>query len=127
MKSELKERRKQERDTYDSPDFLTVEFKLGKGPENEQTWELGVLDCSKFGLRLLVTDIDEDLLKILKPGDVIEDITLYAESSLIRVDATIRHISKIGIGRYEGQHCIGIESSDIIKSCVPNDWNPRES
>jgi hypothetical protein len=127
MKSELKERRKQARVTYDSPDFISVQFNIGKGPENEQTWELGVLDCSKYGLKLLVTDIDEDLLKMLKPGDVIKDISLYAESSLIRIDATIRHISKIGNGRYEGQHCIGIESSDIIKSCVPNDWKPRES
>ena len=127
MNSEFKEKRKEERFTYDSPEFFSVEFNLGKGSENEQAWDLNVLDCSKHGLRLLVTDVDYDLLKMLKRGDVIKNITLYGESTLIRVDATIRHISKIGNGPYQGQHSIGVESSDLIKSCVPNNWKPRES
>jgi hypothetical protein len=127
MKSELKERRKQKRVTYDSPDFISVQFNMGKGSQNEKTWDLAVLDCSNYGLRLLVTETDDDLLTMLKPGDVVEDTILYGASSLIRVDATIIHISKIGNGKYEGQYSIGIESSDIIESCLPNDWKPRGS
>jgi hypothetical protein len=127
MNSEFKERRKEERLTYDPPEFFSVQFNMEKTPENEQAWDLTVLDCSKHGLRLLVTDIDYDLLKMLKPGDVIKDITFYGASTLIRVDATVRHITKIGHGPYKGQYSIVVESSDIIKSCVPNDWKPRES
>jgi hypothetical protein len=127
MSSKFKETRKEERFTYDAPEFITVEFKFRKDSENEQKWELNVLECSKHGLRLLVTDIDYELLKMLKPGDVINDITLYGASTLIRVDATIRHISKIGNGPYKDQYSIGLESSDLIESCVPNDWKPRES
>lgn len=120
MNSEIEERRKAERVAYDPPEFITVVFKLGKDSGNEQIWELTVLDCSKHGLRLLVTDIDYDLLKMLKPGDVIENITFYGESTLIRVDATIKHITKIGHGPYKGQHLIGLESGDVITSCIPD-------
>ena len=124
MKSKIKERRKAERYTYDHPDFFTAELMLGEDPGKEQIWELTVLDCSKHGMRLLVADIDYQLLKMLKRGDVIKDITLYGESTLMRVDATIRHISKIGNGPYQDQHSIGVESSDLIKSCAPKDWRP---
>jgi len=119
MNSEFEERRREERFAYDPPELLTVTFTLGKGPGNEQIWDLSVLDCSKHGLRLLVTDIDYDLIKILKPGDVLKNITFYGESTLIRVDATIKHIRQFGHGPYKGQHFIGMESSDIITSCIP--------
>jgi hypothetical protein len=120
VNSEIKERRKAERYAYDPPEFITVVFMLGKDSGKEQIWELTVLDCSKHGMRLLVTDVDYDLLKMLKPGDVIKNITFYGKSTLIRVDATIRHITKIGHGPYKGQHLIGLESSDVLTSCMPD-------
>jgi len=119
MNSEIEEMRKEERFDCDPPDFFSVEFNLGQDSENEQAWNLTVLDCSKYGLRLLVTDIDSALLKMLKPGDVIKNITFYGESTFIRVDATVKHISKIGHGPNEGQHAIGVESSSIMTSCLP--------
>ena len=119
MNNDGKERRKAHRVVYETPEFVSVDFKLKLASGKEQKWELSVLDCSERGLRLLVTDIDYDLLKTLKTGDVIEDITFYGESTLIRVDATIKHITKIGRGPYKGQHFIGLESKDIISSCAP--------
>jgi hypothetical protein len=119
MNLENEDMRKEERFTCEPIEFFSVEFNLGNGSENEQAWELNVLDCSKHGLRLLVTDIDEDLLKMLKPGDVIKDITFYGESTFIRVDATVRHITKIGHGAYQGQHAIGVESDSLMTSCLP--------
>jgi hypothetical protein len=49
---------------------------------------------------------------MLNPGDSIKDITFYATWTLIKVDATVRHISKIEEGRY----IIGVDSSEIIES-----------
>ena len=119
MNGESEELRKEERFSCDPPEFFSVEFNLGKGSENEQPWGLTVLDCSKYGFRLLVTDIDYALLKMLKSGDVIKDITFYGESTFIRVDATVKHITKIGDGPYQGQHAIGVEASSIVTSCLP--------
>ena len=119
MNRESEEMRKDERFTCEPIEFFSVEFKLGKGSENEQAWDLNVLDCSKHGLRLLVTDIDADLLKMLKTGDVIKDITFFGESTFIRVDATVRHITELGHGPYQGQHAIGVESDSIMTSCLP--------
>jgi hypothetical protein len=127
MNNEFQERRRDERFSCDPPEFFNVQFKLGKNPGEELVWELNVLDCSRQGLGLLVTDIDYDLLKMLKPGDVIKDITFYGASTMIRVDATIKHIRQIAKGPYKGQHLIGVESSDIITNCMPGDWEASES
>jgi hypothetical protein len=78
-----------------------------------------VLEVSKTGLKLLVTEVDADLLDLLKPGHVIENITFYGEETLIRVDATIKHITQIGYGDYRGQHAIGLESEEVITSYLP--------
>jgi hypothetical protein len=119
MHDESEEKRQEERFSCEPIDFFSVEFNLGNGSENEREWDLNVLDCSKHGLRLLVTDTDEDLLKMLQPGDLIKDITFFGESTFIRVDATVRHITKIGHGAYQGQHAIGVGSDSIMTSCLP--------
>ena len=115
----MTERRKDKRTLYDPPEFVSVTFTLDDGTEQGQTWSLAVMDCSRRGLRLLLTEIDSDLLKLVKPGGVIKNITFYGESTLIRVDATVKHITEIAEGPYKGQRVIGLESSDIITSCMP--------
>ena len=84
----MDEKRREERICYEPPEFVSVTFTLDVGTAQGQTWSLSVMDCSIHGLRLLVTEIDSDLLKVLKPGDVIKDITFYGASTLITVDAT---------------------------------------
>ena len=115
----IRDLRREKRRAPEIPEFISVEFILGETPEGPQVWRLHVLDCSRHGLALLVTEIDLDLLKRLKPGDVIKDMTFYAKWAMITVDATIRHITPIRRGEHEGQYVLGIESSEIIESCRP--------
>ena len=115
----IRDLRREERIVPDMPEFVSVEFVLGETPEGPQVWRLNVLDCSRHGLALLVTEIDIDLLKRLKPGDVIKDMTFYAKWAIIQVDATVRHITRIRRGEHEGQYVLGIESSEPY-SCINN-------
>jgi len=118
---ELKELRRVERIIQEPPNFISVSFQTTDPAGKEQVWQLNVIDCSRHGLGLLVTEVDFDLLKMIKPGDVIKDITFYAEWTLIRVDATVKHITKIVRGPHKGQYVIGLESSEVITSCLPPD------
>ena len=103
------------------PDFISVEFSLGDESGKKRSYELDIVDCSKHGLGLLITDKDIELLRILKPGDKIRDITFFATWTMIQVDAVVKHRSKIESGKHKGQYVIGVESSQIIENCKPPD------
>jgi len=65
---EIEERRSEERFTYEKPEFVSAEFKLGDGSKEKRLYNLNVLDCSSHGLGLIVTEDDFDLLqKLLSP------------------------------------------------------------
>jgi len=118
---EIKEQRRDDRITPKMPDFISVEFSLGDKTGKKQSYELDIFDCSRHGLGLLVTDKNIELLRMLKPGDKIKDITFYATWTMIQVDAVVKHRSKIESGKHKGQYVIGVESSDIIENCKPTD------
>jgi hypothetical protein len=113
---EIKEKRREERFTYETPDFVTVEFALGGKQGQEKVYELHVLNCSLHGLGVLIREKDFDLHKRLRPGDRLEGMTLYAESSMIKVDGIVRHVTKIREGRHAGCYLLGIESEEIIEN-----------
>jgi hypothetical protein len=121
---EIKEQRRDDRIIPQVPDFISVEFSLGNKSGKEQSYELDIVDCSRHGLGLLVTDKDIELLRMLKPGDKIKDITFFATWTMIQVDAVVKHRSKIESGEHKGQYVIGIESSEIIENCKPPDKSP---
>jgi hypothetical protein len=114
---EIRERRREERFTYEAPDFVTVEFTLGGGNSPEKTYELNVLNCSLHGLGVLITKEDSDLRKRVRRGQKLDGMTLYAESSMIKVDGIIRHVTKIKEGPHAGCYLLGIESKEIIENC----------
>jgi len=114
---EIKEKRREERFSYDTPDFVTVAFTLRRGKGREKAYELNVLNCSLHGLGVLITEKDLDLRKRLRPGDKLDGITLYAESSMITVDGVVRHVTKIREGQHAGCYVLGIESEEIIENC----------
>jgi hypothetical protein len=118
---EIKEQRRDDRVIPKMPDFISVEFSLGDESGKKRSYELDIVDCSKHGLGLLVTDKDIELLRILKPGDKIRDITFFATWTMIQVDAVVKHRSKIESGKHKGQYVIGVESSQIIENCNPPD------
>jgi hypothetical protein len=116
---EIEENRKEERIRYQIPEFVYVEFKLGKKHKEEKVYNLKVMDCSNNGLSMVVTKKDFDLLQKVDEGEKLKDMTFFATWAMINVDGTVRHKSKIEDGKYKGCFMLGIETPDIIDSCKP--------
>src|SRR4030042_261330 len=116
---QIAEKRKVERFNYETPEFISVQFRLGKDAKKDKLYELNALDYSKHGLGLIITQKDLDLLELLHKGDRIEDIAFFASWTMIKVSGIVRHITKFEDGKYKGCYILGIESSDITESCKP--------
>lgn len=110
---EIMDRRRESRYCYDAPDFVSVEFTVKGG---SRVYSLSVRDCSLHGLGVLVGKKDFDLLPLIKPGDRIEGITFYSETSIIRVDGIVRHVTQIKTGEHQGSYVLGVESPEIIEN-----------
>lgn len=111
---ELEERRRGERIMLESPEVVSAVFKLVKGHKRDQSYELNILNYSDHGLGLLVGEKDLRLLQVLKPGDTIPQITIFAELGLIHMDGTVRHKTRIEDGRFKGAYVLGLESNTVI-------------
>ena len=118
---DVEEKRRQDRIPYEKPEFVSVEFRAGKGAEKDKVYDLNVIDCSGTGLGILITQRDFDLLKIVKEGDILRDMTFFATWTMITVDGTVRHKTKIEEGKHKGCYVMGIQSQDIIESCRPKE------
>ena len=46
--------------------------------------------------------------------DELKNISFYAPKAMIKVNGTVRHISKIDEGKYKDSYILGIESPEII-------------
>jgi hypothetical protein len=114
---EIAERRREDRIPYEMPEFVSAEFTLEEGPGKGKRYALNVLDHSRHGLGMLVVEKDFDLLKFVRRGDRLPNITFYATSAIIKVDGTIRHKTKIAAGNFNGAYVLGIDSKDFLESC----------
>jgi hypothetical protein len=108
------ERRRESRQSYETPDFVSVEFRVGGG---DKVYSLGVKDCSLRGLGILIMKKDFELVMVLKPGDKIKGVTFYAKSAVIKGDGTVRHVTEIKTGAHQGCYLLGIESPEIMENC----------
>lgn len=113
---EIQEKRREERIVYERPEFVSVTFELEKAGKKDRTYSLHVIDRSKRGFGLLVTQKDFELLGVLRPGDKLRNMTLFSESIMIKMDGIVRHKTKIEEGKYKGCYIIGIESLEIVGS-----------
>ena len=113
------EKRQYERITYDIPDMVYVEFKLGNGQAEDKLYHLEVMNCSEHGIGIIVRDTDYELIEKIQVGDQIQDMFFYSTWTLIKVNGTVRHITEINDD--EGRVCyiLGIESLDLIENCRP--------
>ncbi len=123
----MEELRSDERITLEASALVFAEFKIGKESEEEQLWCLDVLDYSRFGLGLMITKIDSELVQILNTGYCIKDMTLYTEWAMIKTDATVRHIRKVTRGTQKDQYILGVESNEIIAIFKPIKEERRDS
>ena len=106
---EIQERRREERFTYEIPELVSAEVRLGNGTKKANVYDLNVINYSRHGLGLLVTRKDFDLLHGLNRGDTLSDITFFCKSDLLKVSGTVRHKTRIKDGDYRGCYIIGIE------------------
>jgi hypothetical protein len=93
--------------------FITAVFKLGDGLGN-QDYELSVINYSRHGLGLLISEKEYPLVHILRPGQEIKGIRLFAEAALTIVDAKVRHITRLEEGEQAGQYLLGLESANAL-------------
>ena len=105
----LEDRRKEERASLDTPDFISAIFRWKKGLCKAQTYELDILNYSMRGLALVLTENDDHLFTSFESGDRISEMMLFAESALTVVNGTVRHKTCIEDGTYRRFFVIGIE------------------
>jgi len=103
-----------DRYSYESPDFVYVKFKIEKGPEEKRVRVLNVIDSSKNGLALLITQKDADLIEMLDEGDKIRDMSFFGIGAKIKGDGTIKHLTKIEKGKFKGSYILGAEALDLF-------------
>lgn len=113
---EIKENRSELRSIYEIMGFVAAKFSLKKSPKKDKIYNLGIYNYSRNGLGLLITEEDIELCKLLKKEHRISDITFFTEEAMIKVDGTVKHITKIKNGINKGSYLLGIKSSAIIKS-----------
>ena len=105
--------------SYDKPDFVYVKFTIEKVPEEKRVRVLNVIDSSKSGLAFLITQKDADLLEILEEGDKILDMAFFGMRARIKMDGIVKHMTKIGEGKFKGCYVLGVEALDIEIGSVP--------
>ena len=115
-----KKQRREDRFTYKRPEFIFVEFRLGEGSKKKKVYTLNVIDGSRHGLGILITQKDFDLLRDIKPGVKLHNMKFFASWAMIKVDGIVKKITKIKDGEYKGCYLLGIESKDIIEGHKPN-------
>jgi hypothetical protein len=102
-----------DRYTFESPDITYVKFRIDKGPEENRKRVLNIIDSSKSGFALLITEKDSDLLEILKEGDRLLDMSFFGIKAKIKENGTVKHMTKIKEGTFKGAYLLGVEAADI--------------
>jgi len=112
---QFRERRSEDRYVFERPDLISAEFTVGLSPSRSKTYSLEVHDYSRHGIGLIITENDFELVNMLKIGDHLYPISLYAEDAIItNVSGIVRHITRMEGGPYKGYYVLGIQSEDVI-------------
>lgn len=111
---QVHEQRRQERINLDVLEPVSVKITVGKEPNEQKTYDLTVVDCSRHGLGLLVTPNAFDLLGQLNVGDRIRDMVLYAPWAVTKLDGKVAHKTELQDGDHKGCFMLGIKSREII-------------
>jgi len=112
---EFRERRSEDRSVFERPDLISAEFTLGGEGSKGKRYSLRVHNYSKHGVGLVIAEKDMELVDTLKIGERINCIAFYTSEAIItNISGSVRHITRIKGGEYQGYYIMGIESKDII-------------
>ncbi|PIW00748.1 MAG: hypothetical protein COW41_04625, partial [Deltaproteobacteria bacterium CG17_big_fil_post_rev_8_21_14_2_50_51_6] len=64
----------------------------------------------------LIPEDSRAFLSLIKAGDIIPSLTLFARDSFIKVEARVAHVTQIKGGREKGNFVMGLESRELIES-----------
>jgi len=110
----MKERRSYDRSTEKIPDFLHAVLTLRKGAKKTATYRLKIINRSANGVAMLVTEKEFDLLEMVKEGDELQDLELYAPTAEVKVTGTVRHKTKLEGPKYKGSYLLGIKLDETL-------------
>jgi len=108
----IADRRKHDRHEVDgkiAPLFAKAKIRMREGRSQEKVHDFGVFDVSESGVGILVDKELFNWLDRIGIGDRLQGVELSAPWTIVRVDGTVRHKSKIGRGKYSGYLLLGIE------------------
>ncbi|MEA1923945.1 MAG: response regulator [Pseudomonadota bacterium] len=101
-------------------DFVYVEFLMEIATGSSKHYRLNVINYSSHGIGIIVSEKDFDLLRFLKKGDAIKNVTFSASWSLNTVDVIVKHISKMENGPHAGVYVVGVETRELITNAQPS-------
>lgn len=111
---ELPERRRRHRSIDVAPEFISVVLTTKEGAREEKNYELAVVDYSLDGVGILVSGKDFDLIEKVHKGDRLQEITLFAPQTMVKVDGIIRHKSRKQGGQGESCYVLGVEFDETL-------------
>jgi hypothetical protein len=111
---ELPERRTRRRSNDEIPEFISVVLTSKKGSKKDKNYELAVVDYSTNGVGILVSEKDSELVELVQEGDRLQDITLFASHTMVKVDGTVRHKSKQQGEQGKDSYVLGIEFDETL-------------
>jgi len=114
----LADRRRSDRHEVGSktaPLFRKAKISMRAGRSQEKGYDLKVFDVSENGVGILVGKELFNWLERIGIGDRLKQVELYAPWTMVRVDGTVRHKSKMREGEYSGYHLLGIELDEKLE------------
>jgi hypothetical protein len=115
----IADRRKHDRHEVDSktaPLFAKAKIRTREGRSQEKVYDFGVFDVSENGVGVLVGKEHFNWLERIEIGDRLQGVELYAPWTIVRVDGTVRHKSKMRRGKYCSCQLLGIELDEKLES-----------
>ena len=114
----LADRRRSDRHEVDSSVatlFAGAKIKVRAGRSQKKGYDLKVFDVSENGVGILVGEELFDWLRRTRIGDRLKQVELYAPWTIVRVNGTVRHKSKMHEGEYSGYHLLGVELDEKLE------------
>jgi hypothetical protein len=99
------------------PFFGRAKLIMRRGEAQKESLDLQVFDISEKGIGILVGQESYRLQERIRIGDILK-LELYAPWTLVRVEGTVRHNSRMPEGKYSNYHLLGIELAEKLEHYV---------
>jgi hypothetical protein len=103
--------------TEQPPLFHHARLKIRRSGPRQETYDLRVYDVSEKGVGILVGKELSGLQERVRIGDKLK-LELCAPWSMVTVDGTVRHKSRIREGEYSGYYLLGIELAEKLEHYI---------